>query len=63
MQKFIFMSFDFEMVSKVYAGFKSKLEDARKVVTRPLSLAEKILYVHLSPEQKIRRFSKRKILC
>ncbi len=41
------MTANFDMIQKVYAGFKNKVDDARKVVERPLTYAEKILYAHL----------------
>ena len=41
------MVFDLEMIKKVYAQFPGRVEAARKVVGRPLTLTEKILYAHL----------------
>jgi aconitate hydratase len=41
------MAFDIEMIKKVYANFSSKVDAARKVVGKPLTLTEKILYAHL----------------
>ena len=41
------MAFDIEMIKKLYANFPSAIEQARKVVGRPLTLTEKILYAHL----------------
>lgn len=41
------MVFDLDMIKKVYAGMASRVEAARKVVGRPLTLTEKILYSHL----------------
>ncbi|TAH26329.1 MAG: aconitate hydratase [Cytophagales bacterium] len=41
------MAFDFDMIKAVYAGYASKIEAARKVVGKPLTLTEKILYAHL----------------
>ena len=41
------MAFDIEMIRKMYAGFGARVEAARKVVGRPLTLSEKILYTHL----------------
>jgi aconitate hydratase len=41
------MAFDIEMIKKVYANFGPRIEAARKVVGRPLTLSEKILYTHL----------------
>ncbi len=41
------MAFDIEMIRNVYADFGNRVEAARKVVGRPLTLTEKILYAHL----------------
>lgn len=41
------MAFDIEMIKAVYAKFPSRVAAARKVVGKPLTLAEKILYTHL----------------
>ena len=42
------MAFDIEMIRRVYAGLGEKIVSARKLVSRPLTLTEKILYSHLS---------------
>jgi len=39
--------FDLDMIKKVYAQYPERIEAARKVVGKPLTLAEKILYTHL----------------
>ncbi|MES2387978.1 MAG: aconitate hydratase [Bacteroidota bacterium] len=41
------MAFDIEMIKAVYAGLGERVAAARKLVGRPLTLAEKILYSHL----------------
>lgn len=41
------MAFDIEMIKKVYGHYKERVNAARKVEDRPLTLAEKILYTHL----------------
>ncbi|MGA9638756.1 aconitate hydratase [Flavobacterium sp.] len=41
------MAFDIEMIKKVYANMTSRVDAARKIVGRPLTLTEKILYSHL----------------
>jgi len=41
------MTANFDMIQKIYAGFKDKVENARRIVGRPLTYAEKILYAHL----------------
>jgi aconitate hydratase len=47
------MVFDLDLIKKVYAAIPEKVNEARKLVGRPLTLAEKILYAHLfeSPQQ------------
>ena len=41
------MAFDIDMIKGVYARMAERVDAARKVVDRPLTLAEKILYSHL----------------
>jgi aconitate hydratase len=41
------MVFDLEMIKKVYEKYPERIEAARKVIGRPLTLSEKILYAHL----------------
>ncbi len=41
------MAFDIDMIKKVYAQVADRVENARKVTGKPLTLAEKILYSHL----------------
>jgi aconitate hydratase len=41
------MAFDIEMIKAVYEKFPSRIAAARKVVGKPLTLSEKILYAHL----------------
>ena len=41
------MAFDIEMIKKVYAHIPERVDKAREIVGRPLTLAEKILYAHL----------------
>jgi len=41
------MVFDIEMIREVYRKFPARVEAARKIVGRPLTLSEKILYTHL----------------
>jgi aconitate hydratase len=39
--------FDIDMIRKVYATYPERIAAARKVIGRPLTLSEKILYTHL----------------
>jgi aconitate hydratase len=41
------MAFDLDLIKKVYAEMPAKIEAARKLLNRPLTLTEKILYTHL----------------
>ena len=41
------MAFDIEMIKKVYDNMTSRVDAAREIVGRPLTLTEKILYNHL----------------
>lgn len=41
------MAFDLDMIKGVYARMQDRVEAARKIEGRPLTLAEKILYSHL----------------
>src|SRR4030088_2193881 len=40
------MLFDLDLIKKVYAALPGKIETARKLLNRPLTLAEKILFSH-----------------
>ena len=37
------MVFDLDMIKRFYQGYATKVEAARKIVNRPLTLTEKIL--------------------
>ena len=41
------MAFDIDMIKQVYVNMPARIEAARKMLGRPLTLAEKILYSHL----------------
>lgn len=41
------MAFDIEMIKEVYARFPSRVNKARELTGKPLTLSEKILYSHL----------------
>lgn len=52
------MAFDIEMIKKVYANMPTRVDKARELVGRPLTLTEKILYSHLwdgTPSQTFAR--------
>jgi aconitate hydratase len=54
------MAFDIEMIKQVYANFPERVEAARKVLERPLTLSEKILFTHLHPDQVAQVFERGK---
>ncbi|NNK74058.1 MAG: aconitate hydratase [Flavobacteriaceae bacterium] len=41
------MAFDIDMIKSVYSSMAERVDTARKIVGKPLTLAEKILYSHL----------------
>lgn len=41
------MIFDIDLIRKVYTEFKNKVDETKKILGRPLTYAEKILYSHL----------------
>ena len=52
------MAFDVDMIKKVYERMADRVDKAREVVGRPLTLSEKILYNHLwegTPEESFSR--------
>lgn len=54
------MAFDIDMIRKVYESYPSKIEAARSILNRPLTLTEKILYAHLwdkAPDSEYKRGS------
>ena len=56
--KSIPMAFDIEMIKKLYAEMPAKVEAARKMLGRPLTLSEKILFSHLHSDQKLESFER-----
>ena len=52
------MAFDIDMIKKVYETMPARVDKARELVGRPLTLSEKILYAHLwegTPTTKFQR--------
>ena len=41
------MAYDIDMIKKVYENIKTRVDTAREITGKPLTLAEKILYSHL----------------
>ena len=54
------MVFDLDMIKALYAAMPGRIAKARKVVGRPLTLSEKILYAHLHRDQKLENFGRGK---
>lgn len=52
------MAFDIEMIKKLYAEMPAKVDAARKMLGRPLTLSEKILFSHLHSDQKLESFER-----
>ena len=52
------MVFDLKMIKALYAAMPARIAKARKVVGRPLTLTEKILYSHLHTDQKLESFGR-----
>lgn len=51
------MTANFDMIKTVYNNYRAKLTDIRKVLNRPLTYAEKVLYTHLwnNPTKEFQR--------
>ncbi len=52
------MAFDIDMIKKVYANMTARVDQARSIVGRPLTLTEKILYTHLWEGMPSQSFSR-----
>jgi aconitate hydratase len=52
------MTYDINMIKKVYEQYPSRVEAARKLLNRPLTLTEKILFTHLHTDQKLNNFER-----
>jgi aconitate hydratase len=52
------MAFDIEMIRKVYSEITEKNKKAKKILNRPLTLAEKILYSHLVDDEQMKDFKR-----
>lgn len=48
--------FDLEMINRVYGSFRERVDIARNVLGRPMTLCEKILYAHLYNTSQIKSF-------
>ncbi|MDY8137762.1 aconitate hydratase [Aquimarina sp. 2201CG5-10] len=54
------MAFDIDMIKKVYAQIAERVDTAREVTGKPLTLAEKILYSHLWDGKSKKAFTRGK---
>jgi aconitate hydratase len=54
------MAFDLDMIKRVYANMPERIEAARKLLQKPLTLTEKILYSHLSEGNATQLFERGK---
>ncbi len=54
------MAFDVDMIQSFYDGLGEKIDLARQLLNRPLTLSEKILYSHLSKTLPPESFSRAK---
>lgn len=52
------MPFDLDMIAAAYKSLPAKVEAARKMLGRPMTLAEKILYSHLHPESPLQEYKR-----
>lgn len=49
-------TFDIEMIRKFYESYPKKVDEAKKILKRPLTLSEKILYAHLSTDEPLKNY-------
>ncbi len=52
------MPFDIEMIKKLYSTFPERVAAARKLINKPLTLTEKILYAHLTEGNANKAYSR-----
>jgi aconitate hydratase len=54
------MAFDVDMIKAVYSRMANRVDKAREIVGKPLTLSEKILYSHLSDGEPTKAFTRGK---
>lgn len=54
------MPFDIEMIREHYNTLPARIEKIQKRLKRPLTLTEKILYTHLHPELRLKKYKRGK---
>ena len=52
------MAFDIEMIKNTYSRMGARIDAAKKVVGKPLTLTEKILYSHLWEQKDLKAFGR-----
>ena len=52
------MTFDLKMIKDFYASMPQKIDAAKNVLQRPLTLTEKILYAHLNTETVLKKYNR-----
>jgi len=52
------MTFDFQMIKDSYRALPGKISAIRNILSRPMTLTEKILYSHLFDDKSLRSFSR-----
>jgi aconitate hydratase len=52
------MIFDLDMIKNVYSNFSSRVDNAKKLIGKPFTLAEKILYAHLYSQSDLTEFKR-----
>jgi aconitate hydratase len=52
------MIFDIDMIRRAYKALPDRIMEAKKILGRPMTLAEKILYAHLDEEQEGKDFKR-----
>lgn len=54
------MAFDIDVIREVYKNIPAKVDNARKVLGRPLTLSEKILFSHLHEDSPVQDYKRGK---
>lgn len=54
------MAFDIDMIKSYYEGLGARTTQAKKVLKRPMTLAEKILYAHLHSDSELQEYQRGK---
>lgn len=52
------MVFDLDLIQQVYSALPAKVAAARRMLGRPMTLTEKILYAHLHPDNPLKTYQR-----